>query len=81
MRGYRIIGLTEKAVKHLRKYKGNIKTAVVTVVCEEPFTISVLFKKRYRLVNFIKEDVIHLWAQREMPFCQKGIDYNIEVLR
>lgn len=81
MRGYRVIGLTEKAVEHLRKYKGNIKTAVVAVVCENPLTISVLFKKRYRLVNFIKEDVIHLWAQREMPFCKLGVDYNIEVLQ
>lgn len=80
MRGYRIIGLTEKATEHLRKYKGNAKGATVSVVCENPFTISVLFSKRYRLVSFIKEDVIHLWAQREMPFCKIGVDYNIEVL-
>jgi len=82
MKGYKIIALTDKAKQLLIKQQAQKKNkvAVIEVVSENPYTISVLFNKRYKIVNFIKEDIIHLWAQRDLPFCNIGRDYNIEVL-
>jgi len=83
MKGYRIIALTNRAEEHLLKINADKKSkmATIEIVCDKPLTISVLFNKRYKIVNFIKEDIIHLWVQRDMPFCKKGTDYNVEVLQ
>lgn len=82
MRGYRIIALSDRAKKRLLELKSHKKNKIATieVTSQEPYTISVLFNERYKIVNFIKKDIVYLWAQRDMPFCQKGRDYDIEVL-
>ena len=82
MKGYRIIALTEKAENILKKLSAEKKSkvAVIEKVNDKPYTLSVLFNQRYTIVNFIKEDIVHLWAQRDMLFCKKDLDYNIEVL-
>lgn len=79
MTNFRLIGLSEKGIKAIKKYDVKDKKVTVFVTCQDPFTLSFIFHERFS--KLIPENAIRIFVNQAMKGydCKEETDYKIEV--